>query len=196
MTGPQDVLRYWLDEKSPADWYSGDAALDAEIRARFEPLWDRAAQGALALWLTCPSETLAYVILTDQFPRNMFRGTRQAFATDGIARTAAKMAIDRDWDLRIDGAARQFFYMPLMHSENLCDQDRAVRLFLTRMPDTGEGNLDHAKAHREIIRRFGRFPFRNVALGRPSTRAEQDFMDHGGYGEVLRGIQASRKLTA
>jgi uncharacterized protein (DUF924 family) len=133
----QDVLAFWLDECGPADWYRQDESLDTRIRDMFEATWHRAADGHLGLWLTCPSETLAYIILTDQFTRNMFRGQRDAFATDAVARAAAKMAIDRDWDLRIDAPARQFFYLPLMHSENLTDQDRAVRLFHTRMPDAG-----------------------------------------------------------
>lgn len=196
MTTAQDVLAYWLDEKSPKDWYAGGAALDAEIRDRFEPLWHQAAEGSLALWLTCPSETLAYIILTDQFSRNMFRDSKQAFATDGLARSAAKMAIDHDWDMRIDEPARQFFYMPLMHSENLSDQDRAVRLFHTRMPQSGDGNMDHAQAHREIIRRFGRFPFRNAALGRISTAAETDFLERGGYRDILQEIQAAKTVDA
>ncbi len=191
MKTPQDVLAYWLDEVGPKGWYAGGEALDAEIKERFGPTLELASEGALGLWLTCASETLAYIILTDQFSRNMYRGTAQAFATDPAACIAAKVAIAKDWDLKIDGMARQFFYMPLMHSENLFDQDRAVRLICSRMPDGGEGNLVHAKAHREIIRKFGRFPFRNDALGRKTTAAEQDFLDNGGYGAILQELQAT-----
>lgn len=190
MKTPQEVLAYWLDEVGPEGWYAGGDALDAEVRAKFLSTWEHAADGNLGLWLTCPSETLAYIIVTDQMPRNIHRNEAKAFETDAIAMAAAKLAINNDWDMRIDEPARQFFYLPLMHSENLPDQDRAVRLIHTRMPETGGDNIDHAKAHREIIRLFGRFPFRNAALGRVSTQAEQDFMSSGGYGAVLRKLQA------
>ena len=191
MKTAQDVLAFWLDECGPADWYRQDDALDARIRDQFLATWNRAADGHLGLWLTCPSETLAYIILTDQFPRNMFRGQGDAFATDAVARAAAKMAIDRDWDMQIDAPARQFFYLPLMHPENLTDQDRAVRLFNTRMPDAGGSNLTHARAHRAIIRDFGRFPYRNDALDRATTAAEAQFLSGGGYGAALRQLQAA-----
>lgn len=191
MKTAQDVLAFWLDECGPADWYRQDDALDARIRDLFLATWERAADGHLGLWLTCPSEALAYIILTDQFPRNMFRGQGDAFATDAVARAAAKMAIDRDWDMQIDAPARQFFYLPLMHSENLTDQDRAVRLFHTRMPDAGADNLTHARAHRAIIRDFGRFPYRNAALDRATTAAEAQFLSDGGYGAALRQLQAA-----
>ena len=193
MVAPDDVLAFWLDECSPADWYKSDPAFDAEIKDRFEAAWHEATQGALGLWLTYPTGTLAYIILTDQFPRNMYRDTAQAFATDRIARAAAKMAIDRDWDLKIDEPARQFFYLPLMHAENLCDQDRAVRLIHTRMPEHGAGNVDHACAHRAVIRDFGRFPYRNDALGRKTTSAERAFLDAGGYGAAIRAQQEASK---
>lgn len=193
MTTPEEVLAFWLDECSPADWYKSDPAFDADITQRFGAAWQEAAEGALGLWLTHPSGTLAYIILTDQFPRNMFRDSGQAFATDGLARSAAKMAIDRKWDMKIDEPARQFFYLPLMHAENLCDQDRAVRLIHTRMPEHGAGNRDHACAHRAVIRDFGRFPYRNDALGRKTTSAEQVFLDAGGYGAAIRAQQSVTK---
>ncbi|MCB5198290.1 DUF924 domain-containing protein [Loktanella sp. TSTF-M6] len=188
MITPQDVLRFWLEECDPADWYRQNDALDAKIRETFMDRWQEAEDGGLGLWLTCPSEALAYIILTDQFPRNMFRGDGRSFATDHLARSAAKMAIDRDWDLRIDPPARQFFYLPLMHSENLTDQDRAVRLLHARMPEGDNGV--HAQAHREVIREFGRFPYRNAALDRTSTKAEVDYLANGGYGLTLRKLQA------
>lgn len=189
MVGPEDVLAFWLDECSPADWYKSDPAFDAVIVERFSEALQDAADGALGLWLTYPSGVLAYIILTDQFPRNMFRDSGKAFATDHLARAAAKMAIDRQWDMKIDEPARQFFYLPLMHAENLCDQDRAVRLIHTRMPETGESNRDHACAHRAVIRDFGRFPYRNAALGRKTTQPEQVFLDAGGYGAAIRAQQ-------
>ncbi len=189
MVAPEEVLAFWLDEANPEDWYKSDPAFDAAIRDKFLQSWTEATEGALGLWLTHPSGTLAYIILTDQFPRNMFRGTRHAFATDELARAAAKMAIERNWDMKIDEPARQFFYLPLMHAENLSDQDRAVRLIHSRMPETGKGNQDHARAHRYIIRQFGRFPYRNDALERKTTKAEQVFLDAGGYGFAIRAIQ-------
>ena len=190
MATPEDILAYWLDEIGPDGWYSGGEELDEDIRRRFLDDYQRACDGALSLWLTYPSGTLAYIILTDQFPRNMFRGSAKSFAADGIAMAAAKMAIARGWDQKIDEPARQFFYMPLMHSECLVDQDRAVRLIMTRMPETGESNLLHAKAHREVIRRFGRFPYRNEALGRSTKEAETAFLEAGGYGAALREISS------
>lgn len=188
-TTPEDVLAFWLDELTPADWYKSDDALDTEIRERFERAWHGAMEGERGLWLTYPSGSLAYIILMDQFPRNMFRFGAQAFASDQAALAAAKAAIDKGWDMKIDEPARQFFYLPLMHAENLADQDRAVRLIASRMPEHGAKNLPHAKVHREIIRRYGRFPYRNEALGRRITGPEREFMDMGGYGTILRELQ-------
>lgn len=192
---PQDVLSFWLDEVGPEGWYAGGDALDADIREKFLPTWERAKEGSLGLWLTCASETLAYIILLDQLSRNMHRGSPDSFKLDAAALAAAKLAISRDWDLRIDEPARQFFYMPLMHSENQCDQDRAVRLFMTRMPEAGHHNIDHARAHREIIRRFGRFPYRNEVLGRTSSEAEEKFLSGGGYGDLLRELQMAEEVA-
>ena len=191
MSSPEAVLSFWLDEVGPGGWYNPTAALDAQIRDRFQLTWERAAEGTLAMWLTQPAAALAYCILMDQFPRNMFRGEARAFATDAPGLAAAKMAISRDWDTRIDEPARQFFYLPLMHAENLVEQDRCVRLILTRMPRTGAENLLHARAHREVIRRFGRFPHRNRVLGRESTEAEAAFLQEGGYGAVVREMKAA-----
>jgi len=190
MVGPEEVLSFWLDEQGPARWYAVDEALDQEIRDRFQSTWEAACEGRFSLWLTYPSGTLAYIILTDQFSRNMFRGSGQAFASDRAALCAAKAAINKGWDLRIDEPARQFFYLPLMHSENLCDQERCVRLMKERMPQGGTSNLLHARAHREVIRLFGRFPYRNEALSRHSTKPEMAYVQSGGYGETVRQLQA------
>ncbi len=189
MVRSDDVLSFWLDEIGEDGWYRGGEDLDEKIRSRFEQAWQTLADGSLSLWLTYPSGTLAYIILADQFPRNMFRGTDKAFKTDAIAVAAAKQAIARGWDLKIDEPARQFFYMPLMHSECLSDQDRCVRLMKTRMPESGDDNLLHAKAHREIIRKFGRFPFRNEALSRASQKGEDAFIKDGGYGATVRALK-------
>ncbi|MFQ6548259.1 DUF924 family protein [Aestuariibius sp. 2305UL40-4] len=189
MIRPEDVLGYWLDEVGEDGWYEADEGRDTEIRERFGTAVEEAQEGAYGLWLTYPSGTLAYLVLTDQFSRNIYRGDKRSFAMDRPAVAAAKAAIDKRWDLTINEPARQFFYLPLMHAENLCDQDRAVRLILTRMPETGNSNLLHAKAHREVIRRFGRFPHRNADLGRKTTAVEQAFLDEGGYGAVVRALK-------
>jgi len=189
MVGPERVLEFWLDELGPDGWYTQDAELDAAIRAEFMDAWTGATQGKFSLWLTYPSGTLAYIILTDQFPRNMFRESREAFASDRIALAAAKMALHKGWDMRIDAPARQFFYMPLMHSENLVDQERCVRLVCERMPNHGGDTLRHAKAHRQVIREFGRFPYRNAAMARGTTLAEKAYLASGGYGATVRMLE-------
>jgi uncharacterized protein (DUF924 family) len=193
MTTPDDILAFWLDEVGPKGWYDKDDALDEAIRTRFDAPLKGLIEGRYGLWLTYPSGALAYIILADQFPRNMFRDDPRAFATDLAARAAAKQAIHRGWDMKIDSPARQFFYLPLMHSENLCDQDRCVRLLKERMPEA-QSNLLHARVHREVIRSFGRFPYRNAAMSRRTTGAEQAFIDAGGYGSTLRDLQS--KLAA
>lgn len=195
MVDPQEILRFWLEEVGPKGWYEGGEALDNEIREKYLDVWREAVDGACGLWLTNPVGALAYIIITDQFPRNMFRGQAAAFSSDKSARAAAKVAISRDWDLKIAEPGRSFFYLPLVHSENLIDQDRAVRLICTRMPETGAGNLLHAKVHRAMVRRFGRFPSRNAALGRTTTAAEAEFLANGGYGAMLREITAEEEAA-
>jgi len=185
MAGPDEVLSFWLDEVGPSRWYIQDAALDAEITARFRTTWEGALAGRYSLWLTYPNGALAYIILTDQFSRNMFRDEGKAFSSDRVALAAAKAAVDKGWDMRVDEPARQFFYMPMMHSENLCDQERSVRLICKR----SKGNLLHARAHREVIRLFGRFPFRNDALSRPTTDPEAAYVTAGGYGQTVRQLE-------
>ena len=189
---PDDILTFWLDDVGEKGWYEADDNLDKTIKDRFHASWTELFAGSFGLWLTYPSGALAYTILADQFSRNMFRGHKDAFASDRIGVAAAKSSLKRGWDLRIDEPARQFFYLPLMHSENLSDQDRCVRLVLERMPKTGASTLDHAKAHREVIRQFGRFPYRNEALSRPNTVAERAYLANGGY---LFTLQKFLKIT-
>lgn len=192
MVAPDDVLKFWLDEVGESGWYEPAEGLDDTIRDRFQDAWRHGRDGGNALWLTYASGTLAYIILMDQFPRNMFRGEGTAFATDRQAGAAAKVAIHRKWDMAIDAPARQFFYLPLMHSENLCDQDRCVRLIFERMPETGDGQLIHAQAHRDVIRQFGRFPYRNAALGRATTASEREYLAAGGYAYTLRKLRSAK----
>lgn len=176
-----DVLRFWLEEVGPKRWYRTDPELDARIRARFEPLWRRAAAGEFDNWLASPSGALALVIVLDQFPRNMYRGTAEAYSTDRRALRAANEALRRGFDKRVAEPGRQFFYLPLMHAEDLSFQERCVRLIKLRLPETGAENLDHARRHREVIRRFSRFPSRNRPLGRRDTEAERRYRAGGGY---------------
>ncbi|WP_095589847.1 DUF924 family protein [Actibacterium ureilyticum] len=191
MCNPEEITAFWIDEVGPKGWYATDPKLDARIRDRFDAPWQIARDGGFHEWLTLPDTALAYLILTDQFPRNMYRGSGQAFDTDKQARAFAKQAIDAGHDMRVAEPERQFFYLPLMHSECLMDQERCVRLMLTRMPETGADNLLHAKAHREVIRQFGRFPYRNAALDRSNSAAETDFIDNGGYGRVVEELRAA-----
>jgi len=184
----EEVLEFWLETCSEQDWYQSTPKLDAEISTRFGGLWEEARGGGLECWPLSPRGALAFLILTDQFSRNMFRGEATAFATDKQARAVAKKAIERGFDLQVEGSARQFFYLPLEHSECLSDQDRAVRLIATRFES--EQTLLHARAHREIIRQFGRFPFRNKALGRSGTAQEDAFMMAGGYGTFVQNLAA------
>lgn len=180
-TEQEDVLRFWMDYVRPARWYATDAGLDAEIKDRFGTLWHRAAEGSCDHWLLTPRGALALVIVLDQFPRNMFRGTADAYSTDRKALCAAKQAIRRGHDKVTPEPVRQFFYVPLMHSEVLPDQERCVRLIKLGMPETGRNNIEHARRHREVIRKFGRFPSRNRPLGRHDTEAELNYRASGGY---------------
>lgn len=186
----QEITEFWIGA-GPEAWYRRDDDFDAEIRARFGAAWQRAAAGAMDHWINAAPTALALMILLDQFPRNMFRADPRAFATDAKVLGLAKDALEMGHDLRIPEPERQFFYLPFMHSEDLADQTRAIELIETRMPQTGQGNVIHARAHAEIIRRFGRFPYRNADLGRDMTAEEQAFLDAGGYGSVLRSLQES-----
>ena len=183
-----EVLTFW-QEAGPESWYRQDAPFDRTIRDRFGALWDLACAGGCDHWAMGPKGALALIVLTDQFPRNMFRDSPRAFASDARALRIAASALNHGWDLRLAEPMRQFFYLPFMHSEMLTDQDRSVRLFKARMA-TGD-NLLHARAHREVIRRYGRFPYRNAALGRISTPQEDVFLASGGYGVIVQELQNS-----
>ncbi len=189
MSDPKEIVSYWVDEVGPGQWYSSSKALDGDIRKRFEADWDRAMAGEYDHWICSSESALALLILLDQFPRNMFRNTSKAFASDAKALAKCKKALSLGHDQKITGSKRQFFYMPLMHSENLTDQDKCVRLMKLNME--GDDNLIHAKAHREIIRKFGRFPYRNDALERRSSPHETDFIDNQGYQKILQDLSAS-----
>lgn len=189
MSDPVIILDYWLQEVGPKGWYAGGESLDADIRNRFLETWDAAHSGGLEHWVDGSVGSLAFLILTDQFSRNMFRGQAKAFATDPQARAAARRALDGGWDMNVPEPERQFFYMPFEHSEDPADQELAVKLMKERLPDNPE-QLLHARAHQEIIRRFGRFPFRNEALGRDTTADEAEFMAGGAYGSVVNELKS------
>ncbi len=186
MTGINEVLHFWLSEVGESGWYVAAPEVDSAIKDRFMPTWQAAWEGRLDGWAESAEGALALLIVTDQFSRNMFRGDGRAFATDAIARRVARLAIARSFDLTVPEPQRVFFYMPFEHSEDPADQDWSVALIEARLPATGDGFAHHARLHREIIRRFGRFPFRNAALGRESTTEEAAFLSSGGYGALLR----------
>jgi len=190
MADASEITGFWFDEVGPKGWYNATEELDALIQERFGEMWERAASGEYCSWSTDPGKCLALIILLDQFPRNMFRGSGWAFKTDRKAICIAKKAIERNFDMRVPELQRQFYYLPLMHSESLSDQEYCVRLMKTRMPESGESNLLHAKVHREVIRKFGRFPYRNQALARETTERETAYLQAGGYSSTLQSIQA------
>lgn len=196
MADPIEVLDFWLGEVGPDGWYSGGDSLDALCRSGFEEVWQAALDGGLEHWVDGAVGTLAYLVICDQLARNMHRGDARAFATDAQARSAARKALEDGWDMDAPEPERQFFYLPLMHSEDLADQALCVWSFVHKMPETGAEQVIHALAHQDIIARFGRFPFRNQALGRVSTAAEEQFMADGAYGAVVRAIKASHAASA
>lgn len=193
MSDPVTVLDYWLGEVGEAGWYAGGELLDADIRDRFGDLWQAARDGHLEHWIDGPAATLAYIIVTDQFSRNAWRGTADAFATDALALNAARKAIAEGWDLQAPEPERQFFYLPFMHSEELKDQEECLALVSERLPETGAFNVTHAHAHTEVIRRFGRFPYRNEALSRETHGHEAEFLEKGGYASVVEEVKAQGK---
>ncbi|HEU4356962.1 MAG TPA: DUF924 family protein [Xanthobacteraceae bacterium] len=174
---PADVLAFWRTA-GPDKWFEKDALFDAEIARRFSALWHAVREGKLRAWGDTAEGALALVIVLDQFPRNMFRGDGRCYATDELARSVADRAIRRGFDRQLPHAERQFFYLPLMHSENFSDQQRCLEL----ARDYGDADfMKYAEQHADIIRRFGRFPHRNAILGRPSRPDEQTFLEAGGF---------------
>jgi len=164
-------------------WFAPDPVIDQTIRAEFADLLRCAARGELTSWQAAPRDCLAYIVLTDQFSRQIHRGSAQAFATDPLALAAARNGIARGLDTSLGADERSFFYMPFEHSEAAADQDTAVQLFRAlcdsvpaAQRDTFERTLRFAEQHRDIITRFGRFPHRNAVLGRDSSVAERDYL--------------------
>ena len=172
---PADILGFWR-EAGPQRWFSRDAAFDARFEARFRQAHFAAARRELDAWADTADGALALLLLLDQFPRNVFRGTGHAYATDPLARMFATRMVEHGLDRQVDPALRTFCYLPFMHSEALADQERCVALL------QAHGDPKWALHHRDLIRRFGRFPHRNAALGRASTPEEQAYLDEGGFG--------------
>jgi uncharacterized protein (DUF924 family) len=173
---PETVLSFWR-EAGPDRWFEKDDAFDAEIREKFLATYEAAARGELAGWEVSAESALALVIVLDQFPRNMFRGDARTYATDERARRTANLALKRGYDLDVPEDERSFLFLPFMHSEDLNDQNRCVELYRAAKDES----LSHAERHRDIIRRFGRFPHRNAMLGRDTTPDEQAYLDGGGF---------------
>jgi len=174
---PKDVLTFWRDA-GPEKWFAKDEAFDAACREKFLTTYEAAANGGLSEWEATPEGALALLIVLDQLPRNMFRDDARTYAADPLARSIADRALARGFDRQLALVDRQFLYLPFEHSESLADQERACALFRA----TGDGELiKWAELHIDIIRRFGRFPHRNKALGRTSTVEEQVFLERGGF---------------
>jgi uncharacterized protein (DUF924 family) len=176
MTDAREVVDFWL-QAGPKKWFRGGAAFDRECEARFGAAHVEAASRKLDDWNATAEGALALLILLDQIPRNIYRGTAHMFATDPLALSFAKQAVDAGFDTQVDPALQIFFYLPFEHSEVLADQDRAIELH-DRLPKGDDGGWAHS--HREVIRRFGRFPHRNAALGRESTTEEREWLAAGG----------------
>ncbi len=188
MSQPQQILNFWFGQPNDAIygnprqiWFSKQPEFDLEVRNLFLSDYTQAASGELDEWRHSSDSSLALILLLDQFPRHMFRDTPQAFATDWQALSIAQYAVAQNYDTQLLPVQRWFIYFPFEHSENLDHQRRSVELFaqLREDPNSTE-TINYAVRHMEIISRFGRFPHRNIILGRPSTPAEEEFLQQSG----------------
>jgi uncharacterized protein (DUF924 family) len=177
---PEAIIAFWEDA-GPAKWFAHDAEFDVTVCDRFAEQHHAAARGELADWINSWTGSLALLLLLDQFPRNMFRGSAHAFATDPLARAIAETALSARHDALAPQTLRIFYYLPFEHSEALADQERGVALCDALDSATGSDFARWARLHRDIIAQFGRFPHRNAALGRATTPSEQAFLDAGGF---------------
>jgi uncharacterized protein (DUF924 family) len=178
--GAREVVAFWRNA-GPKAWFAKDAAFDADLRRRFLDLHMAASRNELAAWAATAEGALGLLLLLDQFPRNMFRGSAHAFATDPLARSVARAAVDKGFILEVEAALRPFFALPFEHSEAGQDQVFSVEI-AQRLASQGDADtLKWARIHKDIIDRFGRFPHRNSALGRTTTPQEQAFLDQGGF---------------
>ncbi len=177
----KDVLDFWFEQTQPAQWFQVNSDFDAEITARYADAVDKAARGIFDDWKNDPDGCLALCLLLDQFPRNMFRGTPKAFATDGKALVIAKFALSKGFDQVLSSLKRRFLYLPFEHSENLNDQRRSVELF-DRMKKDDPLGYDYAMRHLKVIEKYGRFPHRNKILERMNTPEEEEYLAQSGAG--------------
>lgn len=166
---PQAVLNYWFSDEAKPYWFASTPEVDQEIRQRFESTWQAASRHELDRWCETAEGCLALTIVLDQFPLNMYRGQELSFSTEAQARNVAKKAIEKGFESQIAKDQLAFLFLPFMHSESLADQELSVQLFFNANLDD---NLPFAQHHRDIVAQFGRFPHRNVILGRTSTPAE------------------------
>lgn len=175
----KDLRDFWFSDEMKPNWFEKSDQVDQHIRTEFGDTYQAGYDGKLESWMDTPEDALALVILLDQCPRNMFRGSDRAFESNDIALNYARRSIDREDDKFVDATQRQFFYLPYMHSENLMDQDASVKFY----EELGnENSLRFAIAHRDVIEKFGRFPHRNAPLGRESTPEEIEYMKtHKGF---------------
>lgn len=173
---PSDVVAFW-SEAGPERWFAKDDGFDRRFRELFLQAHESAVRGELEHWRHTPGGALALILLLDQFPRNVFRGTPRMYASDRAALGLAEAAVAAGHDRHFDADLRLFFYLPFAHSEVLAHQERSVAL----SRELGGESLAHAEGHRDIIKRFGRFPHRNAILGRETTADEQRFLDEGGF---------------
>lgn len=176
MHSADDVLRFWFVEHGPDDWFSGSAEFDAKLAAAFTETQAAAARGEAWRWRATPEGRLAEIIVLDQFSRQLFRGDARAFASDDMALALAQEAVAAGHDRPLNQDQQRFLYMPYMHSESLVIHDEAMRLF-TDLGD--QKTLDFEIAHADTLRRFGRYPRRNEALGRESTAEEREYIASG-----------------
>lgn len=167
------VLDFWFSARIKAHWFLPNKDIDDEIRSRYSVLYNDLVQGAWREWLDGPDAALAAILALDQFPRNLFRGQVRAYASDAFARSLANQAIAKAYDRHLVRERLPFMYLPFMHSESLADQDRSVQLFSEAGLDD---NLKYALHHRDIVLRFGRFPHRNVIIGRQSRPEELEWL--------------------
>jgi uncharacterized protein (DUF924 family) len=170
---PDEILQYWYSDFMQKHWFSSTPALDTEIRERYRQLWEHAAAGGLDHWQDSPEGSLALVIVLDQFPLNMFRGKPESFRTERKAVEVTLNALKKGFEKQLSKDRLSFLFMPLMHSEKLEEQDLSVTLF--RQYEL-TGNIKFAEHHRELVRKYGRFPHRNAILGRESTLAEVEYL--------------------
>lgn len=170
---PGDILAFWYKEEMSRQWFNATPELDEYIRQNYRGVWQHARDGELEAWLSTPQGCLALAIVLDQFPLNMFRGEPESFSTESHAIRVSKLAIDRQYDLQLPKDRLAFLYMPLMHSENMDDQNLSVSKFEAAGL---EHNARFARHHRGIVERFGRFPHRNAILGRESTPEEVEWL--------------------